>query len=75
MTQTTETVTVTSTVHGSTPKGLWIGRGGPDWSSDRNVFIPYSLIRDCDQPLDEIEFGDEIEIEIPLWLAKEKELA
>jgi hypothetical protein len=32
------------------------------------------VIVDCDQPLDEIELGDEVEIEIPLWLAREKEL-
>ena len=70
-----KTVTVTLTCSGKTPKGLWLGRHAPKWSRDKDVFIPFSVVVDCDTPLDEIEPGDEIEIEIPLWLAREKEMA
>jgi hypothetical protein len=69
-----ETVTITTTVHGRTAKGLWVGRGGPDWSRDRNCFIAFSLIRDSDTEFDDIELGDEIEIEVPRWLAEREGL-
>ncbi len=71
---TNQTTTVTATVHGKTSKGIWIGNAGPRWSSDANKFIPYSQIGECDTEIDDIELGDEIEFEIPAWLAREKEL-
>ena len=38
-------------------------------------WIPKSVIKDSDTDIDEIEAGDEITIEIPEWLARQKGLA
>jgi hypothetical protein len=35
-------------------------------------WIPLSLISESDAELDELEEGDEVMIEIPKWLAREK---
>lgn len=37
-------------------------------------WIPKSAIKESDTEIDEIEAGEEITIEIPLWLAKQKGL-
>lgn len=69
-----ETVTIETTVRGLTKKGIWIGNGGPDWSSHRNRFIAFSLIKDSDTDFEEMQLGDEVTIEIPRWLAEREEL-
>ena len=69
-----ETVTVAGQIHGRTNLGIWIGKGGPEWSSDRNRFIPFSVIRDTDTDFEDMRIGDEIEIEIPRWLAEREGL-
>jgi len=70
-----ETVTVTVKVCGKTAKGIWVGENHPSWSSMPNQFIPYSQISESDvADIEEVEIGEEIEIEIPLWLAREKGL-
>lgn len=70
MARPSDTVIVKSTVRNITEKGFWIGEGGPRWSRDHNVFIPRSQIVDADTDLDEVMIGEEIEIEIPRWLAR-----
>lgn len=70
-----ETFTYCNQVNGITRKGFFLGHGAPQWSRESDVFIPRSMIRECDSELDDIQLGDEIIIEIPLWLAREKGLA
>lgn len=55
-----------------TRAGFWMGGGGPQWSSDGNVFIPRSKIIDADSDLDDVAVGEEITVEIPLWLARDR---
>lgn len=38
-------------------------------------WIPKSVIKECDTEIDEIEEGEEITIEIPEWLARQKGLS
>ena len=71
-----ETFTLAVKVCGKTAKGIWVGENHPSWSSTPNQFIPYSQISDNDViNIEEVGIGEEIEIEIPLWLAREKGLA
>jgi 5'(3')-deoxyribonucleotidase len=69
MTQRCETVVVKSIIRNITDKGFWIGEGGPRWGHDHDVFVPRSQIIDADVDLDDVTIGEEIEIEIPRWLA------
>ena len=70
-----ETVTITDTVTAVTPKSILLKQcARPSWSKHEQEFIAKSLIVKCDIELDDIEAGDEITIEIPLWLAREKGL-
>ena len=72
----TDTVTVTDLVAAVTSKSLLLKQcARPSWQRHEQEFIAKSLIVDSDTELDEIEVGDEITIEIPLWLAREKGLA
>ncbi len=73
--QATERFTLTRQVSGITPKGFWLGHGAPNWPSDRDVFIARNVILDCDTDLDEVEVGEEITVEIPMWLAVNRGLA
>lgn len=73
--KTEETFEYCAEIRSITRSGFWMGGGGPEWSSDRNVFIPRSKISEADTDLDEVEVGEEITVEIPLWLAKREELA
>jgi len=72
--QATETFEYCAEVRNITPNGFWMGGGGPDWSENRNVFVPRSQIVECDSALDDVEVGEEITVEIPLWLAKDRGL-
>ena len=69
-----ETFTVTDTVTAVTDRAVLlkqlsipVGRGQQEWIAKR-------LIIECDTDLDDIEAGEEITIEIPQWLAREKGL-
>lgn len=68
MARSIDTTIVKSTVRNITAKGFWIGSGGPRWGADRDIFIPFSQVIDCDADLDDLEIGEEIELEIPTWL-------
>lgn len=71
-----ETVTISDIVAAVTPKAILLKQSaGPSWAKHEQEFIPKSLIVECDTEIDDIEVGDEIEIEIPLWLARKKRLA
>ncbi len=37
-------------------------------------WIPKSAVLECDTDIDQIEAGEEITVEIPLWLAQKKGL-
>ena len=71
-----KTFTVSDTVAAVGPKALLLKSGArPSYSKHDQQWIPKSQIIECDCEIDDIEIGDEIEIEIPLWLAREKGLA
>jgi hypothetical protein len=70
MARAVETVVVKTIVRNITEKGFWIGDGGPRWGHDRNIFVARSQIVDADCDLDDVTIGEEIEIEIPAWLAR-----
>ena len=38
------------------------------------AWIPLSQINDCDCDLDTVRIGEKIEIDMPIWLAEQKEL-
>jgi len=42
------------------------------WTAFGDGWIPLSQISDSDEDLDELEEGDEVTVEIPKWLAREK---
>jgi hypothetical protein len=72
----TETCTVTDEVAAVTPKSILLKQCvRPSWAQHDQEWIPKSRIIECDQDVDEIDVGDEITIEIPLWLARAKGLA
>ena len=69
-----ETFDYCAEIRAITRRGFWMGGGGPEWSSDRNVFIPRKTILDSDTDLDEVQVGDDLTVEIPLWLARDRGL-
>lgn len=63
-----KTETFSAVVEATTEKAVLLDFG------DMKAWIPISQIVDCDCKLDMLMKGDDIEVELPLWLAKEKEL-
>lgn len=75
MSQKQETVTIRDTVAAVTPKAILLRRcARPSYAKHTQEWIAISQIVESDAELDLIEVGDEITIEIPLWLAREKGL-
>ncbi len=68
-----ETVTITDVVAVVTDKALLLERSRrPLAISERQPWIPKSLIIECDTEIDEIVRGEEITVELPLWLVEQK---
>lgn len=67
-----QTVTIEAMVVATTDKAIKLY--GPPLGLIEDPWIPRSQILDCDDDLDEAAEGDEITIEIPLWLARDKAL-
>lgn len=69
-TRKTELFTVEGHIGGMTRGGFYLNV----WGQSKDVFIPRSLVQDSDTELDDVEVGDEIALEIPLWLARDRGL-
>ena len=71
-----ETVTITDIVAAVTRKALLLKScAEPSYAKHAQEWIAKSQIIECDSDLDDIAVGEEITIEIPLWIAREKGLA
>lgn len=71
-----KTFTISDTVAAVTAKAILLKScAEPSYAKHQQEWLAKSQIIECDCEIDDIEIGDEIEIEIPLWLAREKGLA
>lgn len=68
------TVTVTDTVEAVTEKAILLRELVRPFNPNQSEWIAKSQIVECDQDVDEIKVGDEITVEIPAWLARQKGL-
>ena len=72
----TITITIIDAVAAVQPNSILLKRcARPSWQRHEQEWLPKSRIIGCDTEIDSIEVGDEIAVEIPLWLARNMGLA